>query len=279
MKQLLLLATIAFLLTACYEDRAGCLDPDFANYDVNADVACDGCCEAPRLRLQFDHRYGDDALGAAADTFYVDGAGNAFRIDRIRMYLSDIAFRAADGTIRPALDTVRGNSIGTVGDTVSTEFNSNLILLDSRTATAQEVGSLRTGFDLNALQFTTGVGAPADRILPVGLPARHPLGPQPGRLYLGPDTGYVQIKVELFRDTLAADSVPLVLNILGTTPIFLDLGQNVRPAAGFDLRAVVGVDYAELFRFANVRGDEDQLRTAIVGRLTEIFVLRELISE
>ncbi len=278
MKPILYLTLLA-LLTACYEDSAGCLDPDFANYDVNADVACDGCCEAPSLRLQFDHRYGDDALGAAADTFYVDGAGNAFRIDRIRMYLSDIAFRAADGTIRPALDTVAGATVGTAGDTVATEFNSNLVLLDSRAATAREVGSLRTGFELNVLQFTVGVGEPADRVLPTGLPSGHPLGPQPGRMYLGADSGYVQLKVELFRDTTAADTVPLALNIIGTTPVFLDLGQNVRPAAGFDLRAVLEVNYARLFSSADVRGDEAALRTVIVGSLTEIFTLRELISE
>ena len=86
---------LAFLLLwvalqACYEEQEGCLDRNALNYDVDADFECAerSCCNYPRLAVRYTPNWGADALSTS--DFYQDGAGNSFRMDRLRFYVPTV---------------------------------------------------------------------------------------------------------------------------------------------------------------------------------------------
>ena len=58
----LLLFLLACALTGCYEERSGCLDPDAADYDLQADVACPDCCTYPELSVRVSSAWGDTTV-------------------------------------------------------------------------------------------------------------------------------------------------------------------------------------------------------------------------
>ena len=43
----------------CYEDQTGCIDPDAANYDLQADLGCLDCCTYPAYSLRITPRWED----------------------------------------------------------------------------------------------------------------------------------------------------------------------------------------------------------------------------
>ena len=100
---------------------------------------------------------------------------------------------------------------------------------------------------------------------------------------LGADKGYVFAKIELFRDTIASDTIPLILNIYGADflrDLQLPLSTASPLVEGFTPRANVTVNYAIWFNGVDVRSaDTTAMKQQIVSNLTQAFQFTELIYE
>lgn len=264
-------------LTACYEPKEGCLDVRATNFRLDTDRACADCCTYPNLKIRFNHRWvsPDTTLPLRLDTFYIDGAGNPFRIQRIRYYWSDIQLTRANGATTGVTDSVLVVVSPRAGDSISTYVVNSFLLADAgpnnQTLT---VGPIQLDGLYNGLQATFGIPEPANRAVPVSLPSDHPLAPQPGRMNLGSQLGYAFAKVEFFRDTVAADTVPVVVHLYGENArrtIDLPFFTQLSLPQGFNPLITLEADYQQWFSGTNVRGDTSTLKSRLLDNLPTAF--------
>lgn len=263
------LLLFALLFSSCYEDVEGCLDVNATNYDLDADIICpDDCCEYPELSIRFRHTYDGEPL--SSDRFYIDGAGNQFRINQLRYYWSDVQLLTANGdSIEPQSELQIG-LVNSAGDTILEIVNNNLALVQFGRTAATSLGSFRTEETVSGLVLQSGVEENYQRAAPSTAPNNHPLAFQEGRLHYGLDTGYVQLKLE-YDFIEGEDTTASVINTFSNQPIFLDFGAPILLPRGFDVAVTVETDVAALLGNLNLGDDTSFLAEEIVGRIPFIF--------
>jgi hypothetical protein len=264
--------TIVLLLTlsttACYEDVADCLDPDATNFNVRADQACpDDCCEFPTLSLDITRVWGDTTLLSELDTL-VDRDGNEFALTSFRFYFTDIELEAESGLL-PIPENFVELDILEGADTVLTEINANLILVDN-TAGTETVGRLRTGTEpLTQVQGRFGMSNEFPAVYPPSAPSSSPLMTQSGLLNFNDGQGYLLASVEYLT---FPDSTEVRVDIRGNVPMQLPFGTSVAPLRGTDLTVEIDADFLALFNGIDVTASETTVAADLVSRLP--FFLR-----
>ena len=277
----------ALFCTTCYEPVAGCLNPRAANFSLDADEACGDCCVFPKLKIRFENywTYSDGTVGSLSpDSIYHDGLDHPFRFKRIRFYWSGLELELTSGNRFSLTDSIE-LAIAQGGDTTLISTIDNVLLADIDRATRNlTLKTLEpTGF-LAALNAQFGIEDPVNRAVTSSVaPNTHPLAPQIGSMNLGANQGYIFAKIELFRDTISTDTVPLVLNIFGSQflrPLRLPLATPALLVEGFNPLLVIENDIARWFQGVNVRqSDTTALKLQFVNNLTQSFTLREVLSE
>lgn len=268
---------LLWLPTACYEPQEGCLDAAATNFDLDADESCDGCCVYPTLKVSFTHRWltPDEAQPLRlSPSWYTDGLGQPFRIKSIRYYWSDLALITADGLERRPTDSIEMRIVNTPGDTSLYLLPDNFVLADAASSTRRELGTFPYVTSFTQLNAYFGVIDPANQAVPTSLPQRHPLAPQLGGQYLDSQQGYLFAKIELYRDTVPSDTIPITVNISGPANRFalsLNLPGTLSNARGFNSLLNIQTNYASWFSGVNVRGDLTQLQQAIFNNIPGSF--------
>lgn len=284
MRGLALLLTIC-CLSSCYEPTEGCLDVRATNFDLDADNACADCCTFPDLKVEFDHVwvYADTTLNLDLDTFYLDGQGQAFRIEQIRYYWSNVELQLSGGGLITPSDSITFD-IQQSGDTSSITVADNFLLASGGSAnTSHTIGSIEPEGIISGLTATFGIDDPANQALEGSTSlSGHPLGPQLGGMNLGTDLGYVFAKLELYPDT-AVTTDTLVLHLYGTDllqPIQLDVDPSVMLFDGVDPVVVIETNYAHWFEGVDIRqSDTTAIKSQIVNNLTQSFRVLEVRSD
>ncbi|NJB86549.1 hypothetical protein GGR26_002317 [Lewinella marina] len=237
------------LLFGCYEERVGCLDPDAANYDLLADVACPDCCTYPTISVRVTPSWEDSAV--VVGKTYSDGAGNDFQIVRFRYYLGDLHLISAAAELPLPLRPVEALELRD-GDTLSTSINGNYLLASTSTVTTT-VGTLQTGdATINGLAGNYGLPDRYRWVIPGSLPSGDALRTQPGRLNYRDGRGYVQARLEY---TLTPGGDTLSVSSYGSVPFLLDFGQDLQPLRGFDLRIDLQAQLADLLGEIDLAAD------------------------
>ena len=223
--------TLLLFAQACYEPQAGCLDVEAVNYDFSADENDAADCIYPELRLRFEHVYSypDTTVSLRLqDTFYLDEAGNPFRLDRFEFLLSDIRLQLADGSTLEVSDEIAiyiESDEGRVNELFVTD---NFAFGTTANSSNITIGTVRKSATVNALNFFVGVAGQANQAIADSFPVTHPLGLSDSLIYFNRDSGYVFQLVELFRDTAATDTIPERLRIGTSDNIqFIDLPVGV----------------------------------------------------
>ena len=252
---LALLATLA----ACYEPQEGCLDVEAVNYDLQADKSNNEECIYPQLRLSLRHVYSKAdttyRLGLA-DSVYYDSQGHPFRINSIRYYLSNFHLIFADGQEAEVAETIEIEIPQPDGSTLLREVEDNFSLARPQVTQNYTVGTLRKSGEVREIRFDLGVAGLANQAGPASFPDNHPLGLIDSSLYFNQDSGYVFQYIELFRDTIAADTVPATLRI-GTTPYLREvrLPVSFTKARGYHIQVNMQADYSYWFQNIDARQD------------------------
>lgn len=226
------------LASACYENRVACLDGDATNFDILADEACPDCCEFPAFSLDVARFWGSAPL--VADSVYTDGAGNAFRLLRLRVYLSELGL-SAGATQLPVPENPTEARVVVGGDTTLTTINANVVLLANTGSTVATVGRLRVGE--GALTQVQGfVGFPGDfpRVVPGSAPGGSPLATQPGLLNFNDGAGYLTASLEVARPALGDT---LRVDLRDPRPLTLPFPGPLAPLRGVDLTLELVADY------------------------------------
>ena len=246
--RLLFLFITLLLLTSCYEDRIACLDPDASNYDLQADEACpDDCCTYPNFTVELTRSFGERAF--SLDSTYTDGAGNRFKIQRLRFYLGDVGLLANDRPL-PVPENIIEVREAIAGDTLLAESNDSNLLVTT-TGGNRVVGAYRSGGErsLTALSANLGLVPRIGAVVPRFAPAASPLSTQAGLLNFNDGRGYVQASLEYVllgsNDTVRVDTY-------GSEPFVLPFPAAVEPQRGSALTVTVHVDYGLALGMANL---------------------------
>lgn len=251
------------LLSGCYEDRSGCLDPDASNYDLLADDGCTDCCTYPEISVRVSTVWEDSAI--VVGRTYTDGADNPFQFVRFRYYLGDLRLEAAGSDLpdprRPVTvkQRVSGDSTLTV--------NGNYLLATIPTTTTR-IGFLSDyGDGLTALSGTYGLGDRFRNILPASAPTGDALRTQAGLLNFNDGNGYVQAKLEYTR---GAGGDTLVSIVYGSLPFELPFGQVIQARRGFGVRVDLQARLKRLFDRIDLSQGSSSVATA-VGQGTDFL--------
>jgi len=241
----LILGAFLVLLSfaACYQPREGCLDIEATNFDAAADNNC--CCTYPALRLTLLPRF--DTLVWKPDTAYEYAPGRWFRIHQAVFYLSEFQL-VQNGVAIPVSDTLGLSVFGAASDTLREVFTNDFQLI-RRTTENYTVGTFRTPGAFESVQFRVGVPDAAQRVIPALTPDGHPLRPQNEGLWLGPDTGFVALKLVFSRDTLGS-TVPdtLVFSQPDFAGVVVQTNGAFQHEGGYDFSLKLTADYRTLFQ-------------------------------
>jgi hypothetical protein len=275
---LLPLLALLFFAQACYEPQSGCLDVNAVNYDFSADENDAAECIYPELRLRFDHvySYADTTVSLRPrDTFYLDEAGNPFRLNRFEFLLSDVRLELADGSTVEVEDEITIFLEMDDGRVVETSVTDNFAFGTINSSSSLTIGTARESATVAGLQFFVGVAGQANQAVPDSFPITHPLGLSDSLIYFNRDSGYVFQLIELFRDTAATDTIPELLRI-GTNDniTFIDLPVGAEKSPGFHFQLTLQIDYRKWLEGINVATDSEAvLAQKIVSNTAEAFSL------
>lgn len=274
---------LLFFSQACYEPREGCLDINATNFQTDADKDCLDCCTYPELNLSFRHRVvlPDTAFNLVyLDSVYTDDFGNPFTIKNIQFYLSNFHLIRASGDEVGVVDSLEFEIPQTDGDPLVETVEDNFALINRSTFSDYTLGTFLESNDFAALRFAIGVEGQANNADPNSINENHPLYFQDEEMHFNIDSGYVFNKIELFRDTTVADTIPVIIDI--------GLEQNLRaivlPAVfslveGFDITVVLQVDYLTWFEGVDVKNDTpEEIASKIVQNITQAFSIIEIIQ-
>ena len=260
---LLLSSLFPFLLCSCYEDNIACLDPDATNYDILADEACPDCCEFPTFSMDVDRLWADSAFRTT--DVYPDGAGNQVRVLDFRVYLTELELVAQGQTLPTPVNEIE---LGVLSgsDTVLTDFNANLLLLQTTTRSNNStIGRLRVGTAaLTQVQGRVGTAEDFPAIIPSTVPASSPLSTQAGLLNFNDGRGYLtasaQYLLVVTNDTVRVD-------LYNSEPFALDFPFQLQPLRGVNLTLELNADYREVFGSIDLSTDENTVANGIFSGL------------
>lgn len=256
---------ILTLASACYEDNIACLDPDATNFDILADQSCPDCCEFPTFSMDVD-RFWADSTFQTTDV-YPDGAGNLIRVLNFRVYLTELELVAGTGVLPAPVNEVEVGILSG-SDTVLTDFNANLALLETTTSsTTSTLGQLRIGTEaLTQVQGRVGTAADFPAIVPSTPPAASPLSTQAGLLNFNDGRGYLTASAEYL---LIATDDTVRVDLYNTEPFVLDFGGSLEPLRGVNLTLELAADYREVFGTIDLSADETTVANGIFAGLGE----------
>ncbi|KAA3624343.1 MAG: hypothetical protein DWQ02_23185 [Bacteroidetes bacterium] len=262
-------------LTGCYEKQEGCLDIRATNFDLEADISCEDCCEYPDLKLKFLHRQVEPdtvySIGFA-DSVYYDGVSNPFRINALRYYISNIRVVDSDGSEARINETI---DISKIGGSVVT-FTDDFLLVNGNLSTSLTAGSFSTIKTYNKVRFFIGLDNELEGVDPSTLPDNHVLAVnQDSSMFDFQNGHYLMANHEIYTDTTAIDTIPRVMEILlwyGPVEMELEFPESITLPEGFDLEITIQVDAPSWFETSDVRTiSDDQFFTNIVSKLSESF--------
>jgi len=268
----------------CYEKQEGCLDIAATNFEVEADRECDECCSYPSLQVTFAHR----VRSVQQDTFFNLNLGDSlytlngidfFRFDNIRFYISDFQLIQADGTALTTSDQIELTLFDN-GDTLAQNVTDDFALVTRTNVSPITIGTIRPEGDFSGIRFNVGVTTPANHADPTAFPNNHPLAEE-NDLHWSIDSGYVFNRIALFRDTMASDTIPTVLEI-GTDELLrtVELDYPFPLKIGFDVTVALQIDYLAWFQGVDIRNDsEAAMIEKIVENITNSFTVLDVSSD
>lgn len=284
----LLVLMIATTLSACYEEVEGCLDVGAKNFQVDADINClDDCCEYPSLKLVLRHQVGNPDNGVAfryIDSVYTDAQRQVFRVENMQYYLSGFSLHASDGSTARVTDLLAVQSYNTDGSLTDNQLTDDFLLINPSFSNSLEVGELRVNGTFEAISFSLGLDELANRTDTSSVEEGHPLGSIDDRMFVDQDQGYSFVEAAILRDTIASDTIPVDVQVIGADQridYFIPFGQPFDLNPGFNITITLHINYATwLNAIEDVRNDSPEaIATKIVSGLSQAISLVEITAD
>lgn len=267
---------------SCYESQEGCLDINAENFDIEADEACDDCCELPDLTVAILHRR---TLADSTESFRLDSnyiapshSDQVFRVSHLQFYLSDFQLVTTGGEVVTTVDTTEADWVDMSGDTLSTFVKSNIAYINRSNSSEENMGSFSPKGVYEKIAFKFGLEGENASIVPSSIGGSHPLRIQSDSLNWTANDGYSFCRIELVRDTSNADSIT-VINITQPDVENFELIGGFELESGIDTRITLRVDYLDWFWNVDFRIDSDlTIKEKILANISGSFSIFSVIQ-
>lgn len=267
----ILLSLIFFF--SCTEPKIGCLNITATNFAADADDPCEDCCIFPNLQLQFLHRVNlpDTTFNLSYGNALSIDNNNFFRISDIKYFVTDLELVRADGSTTTVSETVDLKIPNGNGDSITITRPDNFTLVSANNFQAYSIANYTESGNFVGIRFNLGIIEPDNQAVPSPLPTAHAL--QTDGFYLGTGQGYIFNQVSFFRDTIATDTIPVVVTLSGSTQLrTVELDFNFDIKESFNTTIVLTVDYLQWFQGVNVKNDNvEEVASKIVDNISSSF--------
>lgn len=277
-----------FGLISCYEPEEGCLDVAAKNFQVDADVDCpDGCCEYPSLKLTLSHRVGEpgnDEPLRYLTAVYTDALRQVFRVQKMQYYLSNFLLHAADGNTVSVTDLLSVQSFNTDGSLTDNQLTDDFLLINPSFSNSLTVGEIQVNGTFEAISFSLGLNELANQTDTSSVEEGHPLGSIDDPMYVDEDQGYAFLEAAILRDTIASDTIPTEVSVVGVDQridYFIPFDQPFALNPGYNINISLHINYATwLNAIENVRNDSPEaIADKIVSGLSQAISLVEVTAD
>lgn len=279
---------LAVGLNSCYEPEEGCLDFAAKNFQVDADLDCpDGCCEYPSLKLILSHRVGEqgnDEPLRYLTTVYTDAQRQVFRLQKMQYYLSNFLLHAADGSTASVTDLLSVQSYDSGGSLTDNELTDDFLLINPSFSSSLTVGEIQVNGTFEAISFSLGLNELANRTDTSSVEEGHPLGSIDDPMFVDVDQGYAFVEAAILRDTIASDTIPAEVKVVGTDQridYFIPFDQPFDLNPGYNINISLHINYATwLNAIEDVRNDSPEaIADKIVSGLSQAISLVEITAD
>ena len=249
-----LIIMMGILYAACNTRIEGCLESNAENFDLNAELPCDGCCTYPSMGLTLTQKWNEENY-SNADTLY-DINDQPYKIEDLRYFLTTWSWTNTEGE----LFTV--DSIENVCDEIAFRYTPDNIIIDTRKF-GYTLGTIREHPVTDSVFFSLGLTRDfsclddEDPTVPPDLTENSPLW--------NPATA----SLETMRLIIRKDSAFLTFDTL-----FMNLSTNIALGyvleieKGFDTQFALTIDYARLFAEANLQ-DPGSFEMSVITHFRE----------
>ena len=261
LKSIITFLVILFcLFTSCYEPQEGCLNINAENFNIEADEACEDCCELPDLTVAILHRrsFADTTENFRLNTSYNAPANSdqVFQVSNLHFYLSDFQLITDDGNSVSSIDTTEADWVDMNGDTMTTFVESNIAYINRSTNSERNMGSFSPKGVYEKIAFNFGLEGQNTGVVPASISGAHPLRIQNDSLNWNATDGYSFCRIELVKDTSNLDSISII-NITQPEVKNIELAGNFELESGFDTRITLRINYFDWFSTVDFRNDSD----------------------
>jgi hypothetical protein len=218
---------------ACNTRIEGCLESNAENFDLNAELPCDGCCTYPSLGLTLTQKW-DERNFNNADTLY-DGLGQAYQIEDLRYFLTTWSWMNAAG------DRFTVDSIDVDCEEASLRYTPDNVIIDTRKF-GFTLGNIRDYPFMTNVQFFLGLTRdfscldPEDPAVPADLTEESPLW--------NPATSSLENIRLIIRRDITSDIRDTIFMSLSSD---ISLSYPLEFEKGFDMQLLLTVNYALWF--------------------------------
>lgn len=260
---------IGILQSSCNDNEEGCLDIQATNFDVTADIACNGCCTYPTLSFRINHIYDSISNNFALNSTYLDAIDSPYLVSAIQYYISDLQLVRADGSEVGVTDMLDLTFFDNT--TASIEDNFALIKKSIGTYTSANIGTINTEGNFSKIRFNVGVNSSANHAVINAMPSGHALSIQTESMHLDITEGYIFNKIQIVKDTTTNEVT--TYEISGDNNLVsVELDYPISLNSGFDLGLVVYLNYKKLFEGIDFQNDDDNtIQTKIVNNTANAF--------
>jgi hypothetical protein len=256
------------LVLSCYEQREGCLDIAATNFAPDADRPCpDNCCTYPNLRMSFQHRvvFSPDSIVnfRLLDSVYYDAAGEPYRVQDFRFFLSNVRLVRPDGAQVALSNRIAVQLFQPGGGLESDSITNDILLVRPALTTQNNIGTLRATGAFTTLRFTVGIVPPVASVDPESLPNNHPLRPAASGMEWSESAGY-EFQRAVFLPGLT-DTTRVAVQV--QAPVYtrtIDLPIDINVPEGFNLEFDIQIDY---FRWLSDISPATQTPAALLENL------------
>lgn len=251
---------LIFCFASCYEPQEGCLDINARNFNIEADEACDDCCNLPDLTLAILHRrtFADSSASFRLDSNYTapSHSDQVFRVSNLHFYLSDFQLVTTSGALISSIDSTEADWVSMGADTSSTFVKSNIAYINRKTNSERNMGSFSPKGVYEKIAFKFGLEGQNAGIVPSSISGTHPLRIQSDSLNWSANEGFSFCRIEVIRDTSNTDSIT-VINITQPDVENIELVGGFELDSGFDTRITLRINYLDWFWNVDFRNDSD----------------------
>ena len=265
--------SILIAASSCAEKVEGCLDPYSTNFDLDADLPCEDCCEYPGLSVSVGHYWDLDNTFRYSDPVFENlDSLDTIRINQFGFYLSGMKLHTSTDSFGV---TDRFNISNTLGTELTLETSYSWYNQSSSQSSYQ--GQFpNAGQRIEAVSMWIGYDPSLGVLDPIGQGSTSPVAINSDSLNWSASAGLLTSYLNFSRQGLLAED-SISIDFTNSHYIYSLLDEAVNIDLGQDVSLQLRLYYQNLLQSCDVKNaDFNQIKDCVYGNLPNSIEVHRL---